>query len=351
MRAFEFLKEEKPEQLQKTISDRIRGIFDIDELNQIYSYIRKIDLGGGFDQIFSKDIDLKQVQSTLSKSIIDAKGSFDEKINFAKELVQIGIIDINKLLSPGITQSIDDVIVTKYPNIYQQIAPTLIAIEGSFLAGTKKTKKGKGEFFFALCSPQITLSKDKGDLMIGKLPIEVKDNLARLISRNGYGTTVQATADVAKDIEKKIPKIRNILNGQPLQTALGRDSNFWRTFGPSAIAAGIKPKLVITLMHDSMDTIVKSLYSDISEQELNAFRNTIRSNGELDWKAFTSVQKSMAFSYYQAHDQFAGILFINSDKQTVTYINSSNDFVSKIGVKAWGFYPKIQNAGLQVLTP
>ena len=83
MRAKEFLKETGQsadtniQQLQTNISTRIKSIFDINDLNQIYSYIRKIDLGQGFDSVFNKDTDLKQVHSVLSKALIDIDAPFE----------------------------------------------------------------------------------------------------------------------------------------------------------------------------------------------------------------------------------------------------------------------------------
>jgi hypothetical protein len=362
MRAREFLKEniQAPadpavQQAQTAITTHVNKINSVPELHKIYSYIRKVDLGDGFKEVFSKDTDLVQVQSVLSQAIIDVNAPIEDKLEFAKEFATIGVVDTSLLLSSGVTQAIDSVIVTDYPEIYQQIAPALLNIAGQFHAGEKKTKKGKGEFFFALCSPDITLSKNKGDLLVnGSVAVEVKDNEARLISRKGYGTTVQATAEVAKDIEDFISKTfgdNNPFINQPQKANLGPKSNFWSTFGPTAIQAGVDPQTIQTFMKNSMKKIVSGLYTAISESELQFFTNSVTSNGTLDWRAFTSIAKPFAYRYYQKQDQFNGILFINSDTQTVTYIDNEEDFANKIGVVGWGFYPSNQNAGLQVKTP
>jgi hypothetical protein len=362
MRAKEFLKENNQlpvdpavHQAQRAITTHVNKITNVPELHKIYSFIRKVDLGDGFKEVFSKDKDLVQVQSILSQAIIDVNAPIEEKLAFAKEFATVGIVDANILLTSGVTRPIDSVIVTDYPNIYQQVAPALLNIAGQFHAGEKKTKKGKGEFFFALCSPDITLSKNKGDLIINRsVAVEVKDNEARLISRNGYGTTVQATAEVTKDIEDFINEVfteNNPFLNQPQKANLGPQSNFWSTFGPTAIQAGVNPNTIVNFMKTSMKKIVSGLYTKISSSDLQEFTNSITSNGTLDWKAFTSVAKPFAFKYYQEQDQFNGILFINSDKQTFTYIDNEIDFAAKIGVQGWGFYPSNQNAGLQVKTP
>ena len=143
MRSFEFLIEKtladpQVKQAQVAINDKVKSIFDLDELNQIYSYVRKMDLGGGFDDIFEKDIDLKQIQTTLSKAIIDVKAPFEEKMAFAKELVSTGIIDVKALLKSGVTQNVTDLVRTKYPAIYQGVSSELMNISGAFKSGATK---------------------------------------------------------------------------------------------------------------------------------------------------------------------------------------------------------------------
>jgi len=156
--------------VKQAIITKIDAVTDIDELHQIYSYVRKIDIGGGVDNILQKDEDLRQVHTIVSRAIIDAKAPYEEKEGFATELATKGIINIKKLLSPGVSQNLESVIQTQFPNVYQQVAPELIAIQGLFKTGKTKTQKGPGEMFLAICSPNIMLSKDAGDLVInGKI--------------------------------------------------------------------------------------------------------------------------------------------------------------------------------------
>lgn len=60
--------------------------------------------------------------------------------------------------------------------------------------------------------------------------------------------------------------------------------------------------------------------------------------------------KALAFDYYKSADQFKGVLFVNSAKMTITYIETAEQFVEKIGVTKYGFEPGAQN-GMQVKTP
>lgn len=372
MRSFEFLtEEEKPgffrgakvrppadpkvSQVQTTITDKVQNIFDIDELNQIYSYIRKMDLGGGFDEIFSKDIDLKQVQTTLSKAIIDAKAPFEDKMAFAKEIVSKGIIDIDTLLTPGETREITSLVKTQFPNIYENIAADLMNIAGSFKSGNVKTNRGKGEFFLAILSPEITLSKTgHGDLTIRGAGYEVKDNMARIKGRKGYGSTDQVRQDVTEEVTRFIDQQvaknpQSPLAGKSFGVGVGAKQNFWTEFSPLAIQGGADPATVSKFVRTLWEKTIKSLFLSISKQQL-ASVSPFDENGVLNFSALHAPMKALAFDYYKAADQFKGVLFVNSAKMTITYIETSDQFNEKIGVMKYGFEPGAQN-GMQVKTP
>jgi len=371
MRAFEFLIEEKPglsqadnagnsadpkiTQVQTTITDKVQNIFDIDELNQIYSYIRKMDLGGGFDEIFSKDIDLRQIQTTLSKAIIDAKAPFEDKMAFAKEIVTKGIIDVDALLTAGETRNITSLVKTQFPNIYQNIASELMNIAGSFKSGNTKTNRGKGEFFLAILSPDITLSKTgHGDLTIRGEGYEVKDNMARIKGRKGYGSTDQVRQEVTEEVtkfiaeqEKKNPQTP--LSGKSFGVGVGAKQNFWTEFGPLAIQGGADANTVVRFVRSLWEKTIRSLFLNISKQQL-ASVSPFDGNGVLDFNSLHVPMKSLAFDYYKTADQFKGVLFVNSSKMTITYIETSEQFNEKIGVYKYGFEVGAQN-GMQVKTP
>jgi len=373
MRSFEFLTEleEKPgffrgakvkapadpkvSQVQSTITNQVQNIFDIDELNQIYSYIRKMDLGGGFDEIFSKDIDLKQVQTTLSKAIIDAKAPFEDKMAFAKEIVTKGIIDVDALLTSGETKNITDLVKTQFPGIYENIAGELMNIAGSFKSGNTKTNRGKGEFFLAILSPEITLSKTgHGDLTIRGNGYEVKDNMARIKGRKGYGSTDQVRQEVIEEVtkfvteqEKKNPQTP--LAGKTFSVGVGAKQNFWTEFGPLAIQGGADAASVVNFVKSLWTKTIKSLFLGVSKDQLESV-SPFDQRGVLNFSAIHAPMKALAFDYYKTADKFQGVLFVNSAKMTITYIETADQFVQKIGVMKYGFEPGAQN-GMQVKTP
>lgn len=352
MRAREFLKEKvssNVSNLQQDINSKVNTIFDVDELNKIHAYIRRLDIGSGFDDIFEQDVDLKQVQGYLSKAINEAPGSVQEKINFAKELVTKGVISLENLFVPDQNLNIMDAVVTEYPEIFNAVAPTLLNISGSFSAGGVKTNKGKGEFFLALVHPLITLSKGAGDVVVNGMPVEVKANLSRIKGRKGYGTTDTAIKDVESAVNDFLKN--NIKNPQitipSFSSYLGPRATLWSQFGPFCIQNGVNPETVVEFLRKQLTHIVKSLYLNLDDTYLNSILGSIKINGVMDPKEFVQSTQIAAFEYYRASDNFKGIFFINGDTMDCVYIENSASFADIINVAKWGYEPGQQN-GLQI---
>jgi hypothetical protein len=350
MRSKEFITEKSnASAIQNTINNKINSIFDIDELNQIYSYIRKIDIGGGFEAVFQKDEDLRQINTLITRAMIDVKAPFEDKINFAKELVENGIINIDALMNSGVKQQLTDIVQTAYPGIFQQIYPELINIAGAFASGGKKTQRGKGEFFLAISSPRISMSKDngKGDLVIDKsIWLEVKSNLSRIKGRNGYGTTDAAyqkiKTEIPKFLKKNLPKIA----APAYSVGIGQRSTFWNEFGPFCISNGVPANLVIKFIKSHLAEVIKSMYINIDNGSLTEFMDCIDSTtGSMAWPDFVNITKRVAFQYYKNSDEFNGILLINGD--SCLYVENAEQFVSSVRLKKLGFETGQQN-GLQI---
>lgn len=360
MRSFEFLSEklaqpqaqtpEKVQAVKSAIVDKISQVTDIDELHQIYSYVRKIDIGGGVDDILKKDEDLRQVHNIISRSIIDAKAPYEDKEGFANEIATKGIINVKALLAPGQWQNLNDLIVTKYPDLYKQVAPDLLAIQGVFKTGKTKTAKGPGEMFLAVCSPAIMLSKDAGDLVIGGKLIEVKGNGGRIKGVRGYGNSGQslnalkaAATDLAKRTKKTAKTVSNV--------NVGKTSDFWNNFGPSLIEMGANPSSVVKFMRTSLAGIVGSIYIDATPAELlKMVSSHVDNTGRVMFDSFYSVLKRFAFNYYKSHDDFKGILFLNGKSGNLIYIENADQFAQAITVQKLGLEPGAQN-GMQVKVP
>lgn len=381
MRARQFLNERglkataspNIDSVKQNIKQQVDNIQDIDELHQVYSYIRKIDIGGGVDGVIKKDEDLRQVHNIVSRSIIDAKAPFEDKMAFATELASKGIINIKKLLTPGAVQSLESIITTKYPEIYKQVAPDLINIAGTFKSGNIATAKGKGEVFLALASPKIMLSKDAGDLVIAGKLVEVKGDGGRIKGVRGYGNTSQSIATVKKNAAALAAKVSGNVKAAPDAPAvkgqrqpkvaagspataytnsanIGKTSAFWTGLGPSLIESGLSPKEVVKFIKGSLKDILSSYFLDASDAELNSLINpSVSKEGTILFEAFIPLLKSFSYTYYQAHDDFEGILFLNHKTMNLSYVNSAEGF-SGVKIQKLGLDPGAQN-GMQVSLP
>jgi hypothetical protein len=352
MRSREFITEAaspSTTKVQQDINNKINNIHDIDELHQIYSYVRKIDIGGGFEDVFKRDEDLRQLNTLLTRAMVDVKAPFNDKMGFAKELVTTGIINIEELLNPGVKHDIVGVVQTKYPNVFQQIYPELMNISGAYASGGTKTNRGKGEFFLAISSPRIIMAKDdeKGDLVVDKkIWVEVKGNLARIKGRSGYGTTDTAYHATKKNVTdfltKNLPKVQ----APAFSVGIGSRATLWKDFGPYCINNGVAANLVSTFLKEQLTTIIKSLYLEIDSASLNSLLECVGSdNAVMNWPAFINLAKSVAFQYYKTSDKFAGILLINGN--SCQYITDPLEFASAVKMKKLGFETGQQN-GLQI---
>lgn len=363
MRSFELLSEKKTDLAQQAgadssklqavkaaIVDKIDQVTDIDELHQIYSYVRKIDIGGGVDDILKKDEDLRQVHNIISRAIIDAKAPYEDKEGFANELANKGIINVKALMAPGKWQNLNDLIITKYPDLYKQIAPDLLAIQGVFKTGKTKTAKGPGEMFLAICSPAIMLSKDAGDLVIGGNLIEVKGNGGRIKGVRGYGSsgqTLNALKTAATDLAKRTKRTAKTVSN----VNVGKTSDFWNNFGPALIEMGAKPAAVVNFMRTSLAGVIGSIYIDASAADLKKLvAPHIDNTGKVMFDTLYSTLKRFAFNYYKNHDEFKGILFLNGKSGNLIYIETSDQFAQTITVQKLGLDAGAQN-GMQVKVP
>jgi hypothetical protein len=116
-----------------------------------------------------------------------------------------------------------------------------------------------------------------------------------------------------------------------------------------AIQGGAKPAAVVDFVKKQWNTTIKSLYLNITNQQLASI-SPFDENGVLNFQGLHAPMKALAFEYYKNADQFKGVLFVNSSKMTITYVETAEEFIQLIGVKKYGFDTGAQN-GMQVSTP
>jgi hypothetical protein len=112
---------------------------------------------------------------------------------------------------------------------------------------------------------------------------------------------------------------------------------------------GVDHSATRTLVVDAMTHIITSLYPSVSREQLAGFHSTIDGNGVVNWANFKAFLKLFVYSYYQQEAKFAGMFLFNSQKMTVTYVNTPELFAQNVDI-SYGFYSS-QQQGVQVYTP
>ena len=171
MRARHFLSE-SPNPLL-VLKNKVKQQIDLtsDEtlLNRIYTSLNSgtlIDrLSSGLESL--SDPEIRSFVDDIANAIVQAPGSYEEKINFVKGLNE-GFIDVDKMID-GNRYHFSDLL---KPN-KQVSLKFLFNMFNSLKDLGGKVKKGPGEFAIAIMSPVVSVFGG-GDLKIGNKIVEVK---------------------------------------------------------------------------------------------------------------------------------------------------------------------------------
>lgn len=367
MRAFEFLFEDEAtdafapdiQQIQQNISAAIQQISSLEDLKEIYKFIHQVEIGPHYSALFNNDPDLSKVKREFAEAIAKAPGTKEEKIAFAKELTQIGIVDetlFTNAANDGKTFSLDKIIATDYPEIYKSIMPMLLDIKERVKVGGKAVNRGTGEFFLALLSPNIQVgAPGSGDVIIDKKPFEVKSIYARLSGTHGFGR-IEAGQDKAAKIVSDFSASKGVSLDDMDTRPLTRNK-FYQSVGPSLINAdGIPPAEVQTFMKNCMITTLRGLYTNMSDKEAGYLSDAINENGVLDFEEFAIKFKNFIFNYYKTQDKWTAMIFFDQQNNTVTPIWTAETFANKMHLSIdfpAGSYqgPQIQQVGIKEPAP
>jgi len=173
MRAFDFISEKIGNHSLTLLKNKVKKGIDQsnDEnlLNKIYTTLNSGSitkrLTGELEQL--PDVDIRRFHTDIANAIINAPGTFDEKMNFVSGL-HAGYIDVDKMLD-GARHHFSDLLVPtdKVPLKF------LFEMFNEMKDLGGKAKKGPGEFALAIMSPKISVF-GPGDLKIDDQIIEVK---------------------------------------------------------------------------------------------------------------------------------------------------------------------------------
>ena len=284
----------------------------------------------------------------LIKKMVEADGDDDDMINFVNNYGKISYIDTNALMQQG-----QRVPIKSWLSGAGKVSDAFIFSLFKSLF-PKDAYGGPGETAMALLSPQITRPDgNKGDLVINKLNVEVKGEIAKGGGRLKDEAQSIGTPNIepiyakvkAKRPNIKLPsydRISTSSSGRELKTAKGQKVQLLNV--AKAIDA-IDPKLA--------DEFMKAMLTGAFQKVAGAYNELFNNWRAMDFKSMTYAAAKMSFLNYKSEldaKDFNHILMLNLPKATSLFF-STNDFDKVSTLFAMGsvdFGDKINAGAIQI---
>ena len=315
MRALDFIFERvNPAGLDNLKSKVKAGIDSTDDealLNRIYTTLNSGTLtdrlNGGLQKL--SDVEIRTHIKDIANAIINAPGTFEEKMGFVEGLAK-GFVDVNKMLD-GQRHHFADLLqpTKKVPlkflfNMFNELKD---------LGG--KAKKGPGEFALAIMSPQVSVF-GSGDLKIGKQNVEVKAGSGTI-----GDTSMFQHQKVHVILQKYFPDI-------DVGKAIGA-SDLVRALALHAL----NPAQTKALADELADYIFKGQPWANTKPLKQAIQNAAKNPDT----AVTDIRKGYLIAAYSAYKhkkdkstKFDGIMLINFENQELRYFNEPEEMYNDV---------------------
>jgi len=327
---------EKPPELRKKKDPRlaqpIDEEYDYDDA-KFFSQLKQMqsDDRAAFDKVMAKVwshaisertnklFDEKDLPSEANQHfdniIIDAHGSFVDKLKFLDKLVKHGILSASSIFKGGLGN---------FNNILEYDDPIYQDIKNPIMNWAPKigsNPAGKGEMFVILFTNGAKKAA-VGDVQVGDITAEVKSYDARLVGHKGYGSTIGTFKEYLIKLQALVP-----------DRELSDDPNYynWNYKGltelsrifQEAVKSGhgnkIKPLL---------DWTLHSLYVSSTPEQRDRIVDVISSDGSFDVNEFIRQWMLFQFDYYKMIEHFTGILFVNPTTLDYLYVSDTDEFDS-----------------------
>jgi len=327
-----FLRELKADQLKIDVQKAIQSLNPDDPehvnlLSRLYTTLNKTDYNTRVLQVFSKDKD-NQVQKTLDaigNAFLDIDGSIPEKNEFLDEYEKgTNFVNLEAIASnPGTVKSTADLF---NGTIAKRLGTRLITVAGS---GYSTGNVGQGEIALASLSRQIRLStggKDGGDLVIGKKPVEVKSNEARMFDKGDVDQT---------GIQTYLQQVRpDLVNANlTVEMAAEMDTADTRTTGERKGWPGEDDE---EFWEGLFDVVLKTRYPNVNITP-KTFSERIG-----DGQQFTRAWLQVQFSEYRARAGHEALLLIGP--KSFVYAKEGSHLAQNIANYGYIYYPKTKEA-------
>ena len=285
---------------------------------------------------------------TFIKKMVDADGDNDDMINFINNYGKVSYIDTKALMQQGQRVPIkswlsgagkvsDAFIFSLFKNLFP-----------------KDAYGGPGETAMALLSPQITRPDgNKGDLVINKLNVEVKGEIAKGGGRLKDEAQSIGTPNIepiyakvkAKRPNIELPsydRITTSSTGREITTSKGKK---FQLLNVAKAIDAIDPKLA--------DNFMKAMLTGTFQKVAGAYNELFSNWRGMDYKSINYAAAKMSFLNYKSEldaKEFNHILMLNLPKATSLFY-ATNDFDTVSGLFRIGsvdFGDKINSGAVQV---
>lgn len=285
---------------------------------------------------------------TFIKKMVDADGDNDDMINFINNYGKVSYIDTKALMQQGKRVPIkswlsgagkvsDAFIFSLFKNLFP-----------------KDAYGGPGETAMALLSPQITRPDgNKGDLVINKLNVEVKGEIAKGGGRLKDEAQSIGTPNIepiyakvkAKRPNIELPsydRITTSSTGREITTSKGKK---FQLLNVAKAIDAIDPKLA--------DNFMKAMLTGTFQKVAGAYNELFSNWRGMDYKSINYAAAKMSFLNYKSEldaKEFNHILMLNLPKATSLFY-ATNDFDTVSGLFRIGsvdFGDKINSGAVQV---
>jgi hypothetical protein len=326
MRSKEFLIEKLSTRSLDSLKNKVKTGIDqtSDEtlLHKIYTTLNSGSitkrLTGELEQL--PDVDIRRFHKDIANVIINAPGTFEEKMNFVSGL-NTGYVDVSKMLD-GNRHHFSDLLIptNKVPLKF------LFDMFNEMKDLGGKAKKGPGEFALAIMSPKISIF-GPGDLKIANKIIEVKAGSGTV------GDTSQFQhSKVAIILHKHLPNVDTTkpIGAEGLSNAVIDAQN-----------QGLLDKNGLdALANELTDYIFKGyLHADLTP--LNQAIKSISPNNN----AIDTIRRGYLTAAYTAYKQrkedqsikFDAMMLINFDNQDLRYFDNPAEMYNDVETVAFSF--------------
>lgn len=262
--------------------------------------------------IITKGSDMQKVSEYLMSNKKDIQQFLDKKVNVYEWLASIGITD--KKTS---------------------------AILYDYATNTKPVT-GPGEVFLSLFIDGGTrpTSKEKGDVRINGLEVEVKANGGRLIGQKGYGDAKSMRIAIKKSLEDLVShfgadiQVEDSSNDSAFHMTKKEPREIGRVLSEISKQKGkFSKKDLLFISEKLLDAYQSYLLNSakLMKKYIGPIAQVIKANGTIDLDKFHKQMMNLYFEYYYSLEQFdlislvnkkTGDLLITNPTKFSKYINS-----------------------------